>query len=173
MQPRLLLDDVSFQLSFVATLGLVLGTPVVARHLSFIPERFGIREIVGATIATTLSVLPILVYSFGTVSLVTIVSNALVLPAVPLAMLLSGLSGALGWVPVAGVVVGAAAHATLIYIITVVEVLSRVPFAAITVPNAGLFGLLISCGFSLCVFLVLFCANRPGKVPGRTAVRAH
>ncbi len=85
--PRIVLYDPSFQLSFVATLGLILlGTPV-SRYFTWVPEFFGMREIVTSTFATQIVVTPLILHLSGTISIVALFVNLLVLPLIPPTML--------------------------------------------------------------------------------------
>lgn len=84
INPFLILESVSFQLSFLATLGLILLSPLFS--FVWIPGRFGLREIIAATLATQVAVLPILMGTIGMVSLVGIVMNLIVVPWVPVIM---------------------------------------------------------------------------------------
>jgi competence protein ComEC len=86
--PYLVLFDLSYQLSMLATLGLVLFSNPLQKRMQFVPESFGLREIVSTTLATQVTVLPLLIFSIGSVSIVSLFANILVLPAVPAAMLL-------------------------------------------------------------------------------------
>jgi competence protein ComEC len=132
--PLTLPYDPGFQLSFIATLGLIFGAPLVERPLSFVKSRF-LWEIASSTIAAQIAVLPLLLYQNGLFSLVALPANLLVLPSLPLAMLASFaamLAGALA--PVAAPVVGLPAYALLSYIIGAVELASDLPLAAFTVP---------------------------------------
>ena len=47
--PLLLVFDPSFQLSVLATIGLIFVTPYITPYLSKVTERFGLREIIGRT----------------------------------------------------------------------------------------------------------------------------
>lgn len=94
--PNILLYDSSFQLSFIATLGLIYLTPHISRRLSLIRWK-PLRELISQTLATQVSVLPLLIYLSGLVSTVALPVNLLVLPSVPLSMLGAAASGALGF----------------------------------------------------------------------------
>ena len=50
--PKILAFDPSFQLSFLATVGLIYFSPLFEKHLRFMPERFGIRDVAIATVST-------------------------------------------------------------------------------------------------------------------------
>lgn len=93
LNPRILRFDMGFQLSFLATLGLIILLPKIEEKLKNIPKLFGMKEAFIATISAQVFVLPLLVYQFGNFSPVGILVNVLVLPAVPIAMFL-GFAGA-------------------------------------------------------------------------------
>jgi competence protein ComEC len=96
--PLLLIYDVGFQLSFLATLGLILLAPILEQYFSKVPSFAGMRLFLTATIATQIAVLPLLLYQIGQLSAVAIVVNLLVLPMVPVAMLLTFATGMFGFV---------------------------------------------------------------------------
>jgi len=142
--PYLLLYDPSFQLSFIATLGLLLGVPLLVPHLAWVPEKFALRELMAATISTQIAVLPLLAYMVGSVSLVALVVNALVLPIIPFAMLAVFLVGVVG--SVSSVLVlpfSYLAHRVLLYVIQIVELFAALPFAKIALPEFSLWWLLV------------------------------
>lgn len=91
--PFLLVYDVGFQLSFMATLGLILIAPILERFFSKVPKLSGIQMFLVATVATQIAVLPLLLYQIGQFSVVAVVVNLLVLPMVPIAMLLTFATG--------------------------------------------------------------------------------
>lgn len=133
--PLILLHDPSFQLSFLATIGLILLSEPIQNRLSFIPEKFGLREIISASFATQIFVSPFLLHMMGQISVIGIVANILVLPFIPLTMLAVFLTGALGFVhPFLGAVAGWGAHLLLSYELFIVENFARVPYAAFYVP---------------------------------------
>ena len=133
--PFLVLYDLSFQLSVLATFGLIIFSDGIARRMQFIPARFGFREIIATTLATQITVLPLLILSIGAVSLVFLPANALILPLVPLAMLLSFIAALLVLViPAVALPFSFAAYTVLAFIILVAEFFGTVPFALITIP---------------------------------------
>ncbi|MEK7613276.1 MAG: ComEC/Rec2 family competence protein [Patescibacteria group bacterium] len=133
--PYLLLFDLSFQLSFVATAGILLWANPLAQKLSWLTERFGIREIAGATLAAQIAVLPVLVLSIGSVSLVAPFANILVLGAVPYAMFFGFVASVISFVhPLLALPFTFITQALLVYILTVSVWFGNLPFAAITIP---------------------------------------
>jgi competence protein ComEC len=71
----------------------------------------------------------------GTLSIVSVMTNVLVLPAVPIAMLLTFLTGVVGSIASGlGTFLGIGAHGVLTYIILVAEALSTLPLAEVRIP---------------------------------------
>jgi competence protein ComEC len=133
--PFVLAFDPGFQLSFVATLGLVLGSGMVLPYLSWLPLAGGVREIVAATIATQIAVLPLLLFQIGQFSVVALLVNVLILPLVPATMAVGFGAGVLAMIsPILAYPLALASHVLLVYMFTVVEWFARVPYAAVNVP---------------------------------------
>lgn len=145
--PLLLLYDPGFQLSFLATFGLILCAPYIERWVRFVPSVLSVREFLVATLATQLFVLPFLLYQIGEFSVVAVIVNVLVLPMVPLAMLLTFFAGLAGFIaPSLALVFGALAQLSLTYILRVAELFSAVPFASFAVPAFPLWVVFVSYG---------------------------
>jgi len=132
--PLLLAFDPGFQLSVAATLGLILGAPIVERYINFVRPNF-IREILAATIAAQVFVLPLLLYQTGSLSLVSLPANILVLPFVPLAMMLSFGSSLVSLVvPGIAAIAGFPAYLILGYVLDTTQFLASIPFAQVVLP---------------------------------------
>ena len=133
--PYLLVFDPGFQLSFVATAGLILLAPHLDTLFSRIPNIVGVREFLVATIATQIFVLPLLLYLIGEFSVVSVLVNVLVLPMVPVAMFLTFVTGLVGLLSTSlALPLAYLTHLSLSYIITVATWFAAVPFAAFAVP---------------------------------------
>jgi competence protein ComEC len=134
--PFILISDPSFQLSCMATFALVACSPFFEKKLYFLPEKMGIRATVASTLATQFFLLPMLIYMTGMVSIVSLVTNILVLVVVPVAMGVSFMVGMIGFASgFLSIVVGYAAYLLLQYMLLVVEVFSSLPFAYINLPQ--------------------------------------
>lgn len=135
--PLILLHDPSFQLSFLATLGLILLASPIESRLGWIPDKFGMRGTVASCLATQIFVSPYILYMMGQISLIGIVVNILVLPFIPATMLAVFLTGALGFIsfaPWLGMIAGWGAHLLLAYELFMVTRFARIPYAALQVP---------------------------------------
>ena len=141
--------SVSFQLSAMATLGLVVVVPRLEGSVeSFLYRRLGaewavrltgiLSDALLVTLAAQLTTLPLLVYYFHQVSLISLLTNLLVLPVQPATMVLGGLALVVGgiWLPL-GRVCGWAVWLLLTYTIRVAEALAGVPFAAVPLGRLG------------------------------------
>jgi len=135
-QPLILIFDVGFQLSFLATLGLIYGSPLVEKYLTKVPEKFGLRGVISATLAPQIFVLPWLAYSIGDVSVVAPIVNILVLPIIPLIMFLVFITGVFGflsyWFSLA---IATMSLVGLKYVLFVVEIFTRFEFVSISFSN--------------------------------------
>jgi competence protein ComEC len=134
--PLLLIFDIGFQLSFMATLGLVLLIPQLERWFGSSSWLAPVQSFFYATLATQLAVLPLLLYHIGEVSLVAVVVNVLVLPMVPVAMGLTFLVGASGLIGSSfASFIAVPAFYSLEYIIVIAKWFAALPFAAVVVPE--------------------------------------
>ncbi len=82
--PLLLRWDIGFQLSFLALLGIIFLTPLFENFFKFIPEEkfLNFRKILATTFSAQVFTFPILIYNFGKISLVSPLTNVLILPII-------------------------------------------------------------------------------------------
>lgn len=154
VNPFVVLYDLSFQLSVLATFGLILFADGIAQFLTFLPKKFGLREVVATTLAAQVAVLPLLVLSIGAVSLVFLPANALILAPIPLAMLLSFLAALVSLaLPSLGAFLAFPAYIILAYIITLAQFFGTLPFSIIEIPPAWTWAVL---GSILLVYGIIF-----------------
>ncbi len=137
--PLLLIFDPSFQLSVLATVGMLFVSPLLLPRFKFLTQRFGVRETVSTTVGVMLSTLPLLVYTTGIVSIVSLPVNVVVLGVVPTTMLFGFVTGLLGLVsPHLGLVPGFISTFLLKYILTVIHYSANLPMAYIKLPAFSL-----------------------------------
>jgi len=128
--PKILVFDASFQLSFLATCGLIYVVPKVAKHLQWITERFKAREIMATTIGTQITVLPLLIYLTREVSIVSLPANILVLFFIPHVMFAGFFATLIAYVsPILALPLTYLAHLILSWILFIGHFLGNLPFA--------------------------------------------
>lgn len=143
--------DLGWQLSFAAFAGVMIVAPLMQRYF-FGEKRPGlVRQIIGETVAAFIVTLPILLVAFGQFSVVAIIANVLVLPLVPLAMLLTFLTGlAVMTVPMLGEVIGQLVEWLLSYMIWVAQLLAGLPWAQMEVSIAPWLAVVAYVALSAC-----------------------
>ena len=93
IQPSYVWGDLGWQLSFAAFAGVMVVAPLLQRYFYGEKEPGVFRQILGETIAAHIVTVPIIATGFGVISNVAVIANVLVVPLVPLAMLLTFISG--------------------------------------------------------------------------------
>lgn len=85
-EPRILRDDVGFQLSVLSTVGLLFWAKSFTKSMDFVPETWGLREGFATTLAATCATLPVTLFGMGQISFIGPLANFFILPLLPLAM---------------------------------------------------------------------------------------
>ncbi|HRH26572.1 MAG TPA: ComEC/Rec2 family competence protein [Parcubacteria group bacterium] len=133
--PLLLVFDPSFQLSILATIGIVYVSPIVETYFEGVTNKWGIRETLSTTVATQITVLPFLVFNTGLLSLVSLPVNVLILGTIPITMFLGFTTGLLGLINFyLSVIPGFFTYWLLWYQLKVVHLGSSISFGAINLP---------------------------------------
>ena len=136
--PDQVLFSVSFHMSFLATLGLLLFSSVFEDILKHVPKKFEIRQIISATLATQIFLLPYLAYAIGEVSLIGIPANIMILPIIPVAMLFGSTVTMVAVImPTVAVIISPLAYLPLHTIIFVAEFLSQIPNVTTKLPEVS------------------------------------
>lgn len=126
--------DVGFQLSFAATGGLIFIYPQLKERLAFIKWAL-VREGFAITLAAQLASLPLLLWHFNQLSLVTFAANILLVPAMEVLVIIT-LGGLC--LPFVGSAVIYAAGLAMQPLLNAVHFLAAVPAAVLNVPHLPL-----------------------------------
>ncbi len=134
-----LVYSVSFQLSFAATLAIILIYPVLELRLEEIKVPVWLRGAASVSLAAQLGVVPILVYYFNQISVISLMANLLIVPATAPVLAI----GMGGWV--IGFI---STHLSqfiyllniplLKYMVETARLLAQVPKAALDLPSPSL-----------------------------------
>ncbi len=172
--------DVSFQLSFGATAGLIVLVPLMreridaaSERVTWLPEppRRGVAsalyEIAIVTAAASIATLPLIALHFQRISLVSLPANLLVLPAFPYILLSSTFVAVVGLAsPPLAEVAGYFAWLGLSYMIATVRLMAAVPFASLEVRRFNM----EMCAASY-LLLAALCWLLSRRRPGEEALR--
>lgn len=154
--PMLLFYDPSFQMSFMATLGLVLLSDKISKRLSFLPEKFGVKETISATLSTQITVTPLIMHFSGIVSIISLFTNIVVLPFIPYTMFFVTLAMLISFVSfLAAQVFSFISLVLLTYELWIVHISAGLPFAAIEFPTWNWTQTIISYVFMTVIYLYL------------------
>lgn len=132
------LADISFQLSFITVTGLLVAAK---RITAYVPERWpdSLRSLLGISLTAQLAALPFTVFYFHRLSLIAVLSNVLLLPALELAAL-TFLPGLLclscGWAT--GQCFLSVAETLVQGVIASGKLLEQLPFAVLDVADWGI-----------------------------------
>ena len=117
--------NIGWLLSFGAFGGIMIISPAMTKYLYGETKPNIIMRTIIMTISATLMCLPIILYSFGSISLIALPANLIILPTIPYAMGLTFFTGAVSWWPWLAGVVGGLAKISLDFHIAVVDFLSE------------------------------------------------
>lgn len=86
--PLILKESVSFQLSFLATMGLIYLMPMINEKIFHSRSVFKpLTDLLSMTFSAQIFAFPILAFNFGNVSLISPIANLLIVPIVPCAII--------------------------------------------------------------------------------------
>ncbi|MFA5211114.1 MAG: ComEC/Rec2 family competence protein [Patescibacteria group bacterium] len=147
--PYILVWDAGFQLSFLATIGLIYLSPVLNKYFIKVPEKFCLQENLVSTLSAIIITLPIILFQFGRLSIVAPFVNILILWILPWIMFLGFISVFFSFIfyPLADIFAWFA-YAGMEYIIKIVSFFSELNFASVEF-HFNLYCLVIS-------YLILF-----------------
>ena len=159
INPKLLHQDIGFQLSFLAVLGILFFSPSLEKWLKRLPETLQIKSSVVMSLAAQITTLPIIAYNFQKLSLIAPVANIFILPILPLLMMIGLADLCLGliWLKL-GEIGGWVVWLMLSYLLKIVELLNKVPYAFVEVEQIGMW--LIVLYYGTLVLLIYFVRKR-------------
>jgi len=145
--------NLGFQLSFLATLGLVVTVPGLVQRLDWLPP--AIASGIAVPLAASIWTLPLLLYSFGQVSPYSIFVNIITTPLIS-AIALGGFISALAAViwPAAGSAIAWLLYHPIHWLIKLVEFGSQLPGNSLAIGNISLWQLLLLYGLIGAVWLL-------------------
>ncbi len=141
VQPEEIID-VSFQLSFLSTFGILTVKPILDSMLRFKFLSF-IKDDITTTLSAQIATFPLIITVFGTYSLLSFPVNILVLWTIPIIMIFGGLAGLISlFLPIIAKPLILLCYPFLSYFTTIVVLFSKInlQISIDTVPIACIFG---------------------------------
>lgn len=137
MVSPLLLFHISFQLSFLATAGLLFLAPVLAAKMHRLPRLVSMAFSI--TIAAQLMVLPVLAWYFNQVSISALLANLVVVPIVELIIIMGLFAGIVAYLlPLFGGILFAADSVLLGISFELTRALAAFPLSKVWLPSIGI-----------------------------------
>lgn len=116
--------NLGWQLSFASFFGILILAPRLTKHFYGGKKPPWLAGMLITSFATSIICAPLLIFNFGTFSLLSFVANLIILPTLPYAMLLVFLSGATSFLPPITAIISAAATFLLDSHIAIINFLS-------------------------------------------------
>lgn len=131
VNPLFLWSSIGWYLSFTAFFGVLVVAPQILKFLKPSWQNKLLPQILSETFAAQICTLPIILFIFGRLSIISIVANLLVIPFIPFAMLAGLVAGTYGMVGpfLLGGLLVLPAKVILDYILSVSSLLAGVPYA--------------------------------------------
>ncbi len=151
--------DLGFQLSFLATLGLIVTAPAITERLDWVPP--AIASLIAVPLAATIWTLPVQLFVFGVVPAYSLLLNIITTPLISIISIGGIISaiGALIW-PEAGSVLAGVLHYPTDWLIKLVEFFSKLPGNSLAVGSISTWQMISIYALILLVFLVRWWQQR-------------
>jgi len=151
--------DLGFQLSFLATLGLIVTVPPLTQRLNWLPP--AIASLIAVPLAATIWTLPVQLHTFGVVPTYSILLNIISTPFISI-ISIGGIISAIPALilPDAGGVFAAVLHYPTDWLIKLVEFFSNLPGNSVAVGTISIWQLLVIYALIISVWLVRWWQQR-------------
>ena len=142
----------------------MLLSPVIIKFFFGEKKPNKLAEIIIPTISAQLLCIPILIYFFGTISLISVVANLLILPTIPFAMGLTFLTGIFSFMPFLGMILGKVTTFLLDYHLVIMNFFASQKMFLIEIPAENPLIFLLYAPI-LVPFIIFLVKNRKKKFP--------
>jgi competence protein ComEC len=151
--------NLSFQLSFLATFGLIVTVQPIIKYLDSLPPN--IAALIAVSLSCSLWVLPLQSYVFNTIPIYGILLNVIITPLVTIITLGGMISGFVG---VIFPLLGSAMAWLLLYptllLINIVKFVANLPGNSLAVGKISLLVVFLCYGIFLAIWLINWCQKR-------------
>ncbi|MEM1392016.1 MAG: ComEC/Rec2 family competence protein [Cyanobacteria bacterium P01_A01_bin.80] len=151
--------DLGFQLSFLATLGLILTVPAITKRLGWLPPT--IASLIAVPLAATVWTLPLQLYVFGVVPPYSILLNIIVTPLISVISIGGIISAVAALIlPFAGSFLASVLHYPTDLLIKIVKFFSSLPGNSVAIGSIAIWQLIIIYGLLFCTWQIRWWQRR-------------
>lgn len=151
--------DIGFELSFLATFGLIVTLPAIITRLDWLPPT--IANLIGIPVAASIWVLPLQSYIFNTIPVYGIIVNIIVSPLVTIISLGGMVSALVGIIfPLAGSAIALGLYYPTLMLIKIAEIFSNLPGSLFAIGKISMATLIFCYGVLLTIWLIPWCQKR-------------
>jgi competence protein ComEC len=144
--------DLGFQLSFLATLGLIVTVPAIVKRLDWLPP--ALSTLIAVPLAASVWTLPLLIYIFNAIATYSLIVNLITTPLISLISLGGMISAATALIfPPAGSAIAWLLHYPAQLLLTIVQIFTQLPGSARAVGTISLGQLLVLYGLMFLIWL--------------------
>lgn len=145
--------DLGFQLSFLATLGLIITVPAITKRLRWLPPT--LASLIAVPIAATIWTLPLQLYVFSVVPPYSILLNIIVTPLISVISIGGIISAVAALIlPFAGSFLASVLHYPTNLLIQIVKFFSNLPGNSVAVGSIAIWQLIIIYGLLFCTWQI-------------------
>ncbi|OPX43501.1 ComEC family competence protein [Ruminiclostridium hungatei] len=163
--------DIGFQLSFSATLALVLFYPGIKKAVTLRNMPGILEDTLAATLAAQIGTVPVTLYYFNSLSIISIITNLLVVPLVQIITITGFVMVFAGLVNIQlAVLIGNINNTFLSFVLFVAETSAKLPFASLMLPTPP--GWLLFTYYAAVLYIFKGREKLKGKKAFRWAVKA-
>ncbi|HIK04238.1 MAG TPA: ComEC/Rec2 family competence protein [Trichormus sp. M33_DOE_039] len=151
--------DLGFQLSFLATLGLVVTVPAILNRLGWLPS--AIASLIAVPLAATIWTLPVQLFVFGVVPAYSLLLNIITTPLISIISIGGIISAIAGLMfPEIGSALASLLHYPTLWLIRLVELFSQLPGNSLVLGSISIWQLLMIYVLILLVWLIRWWQRR-------------
>lgn len=151
--------NLGFQLSFLATLGLIVTLPAIVNRLDWLPPN--LSNLVAVPIASSIWVFPLLIYTFNTICTYSILVNIILIPLVIIISLGAMITALIGLIsPPSGSAIAFLLYYPTLSLIKIVEWFDNLPGSSLMTGKISLAGLIFCYLIFLVILIIPWCQKR-------------
>lgn len=161
INPSYAWGDIGWLLSYTSFIGVIVLSPLIHAYFWGEKKPGSVRQVFMETLSAQLLTLPIIAHIFGQYSPLALISNVLVLPLIPIAMLFTFIAGISGVLLPTGlsIVIGWPAQMLIGYMTTVIDWLSQSSYAGREL-NFNLTAVIVS--YIIIFVMIIYLLRRTG-----------